>query len=101
MKISLYCPDDCLQFSAPADTPADEILNRMIDEGPWYALAAGDTFEEMVRAALSERGRILCPACGKVLSIRVRPEKEDPYFEHGVPVPVFVNRSTSELTPCS
>jgi hypothetical protein len=70
MKIELHCPDCCSQFSAAADTPADNILDRLIDDGPWYALAPGGTFEEMVRAALAERGRILCPECGKALSIR-------------------------------
>jgi hypothetical protein len=100
MRIGLYCPSDCSRFSAPADTPADDILDRMIDEGPWYALAAGETFEEMVRAALSERGRILCPDCGKALSIRVRPEEDDRHLERGRSIPISCERCTSELTPC-
>jgi hypothetical protein len=101
MKIGLYCPKGCSQFSAPADTPADEIVDRMIDEGPWYALAAGETFDEMVQAALSERGRILCPDCGKALSIRVRPDEEQHPFQPVGSVPVFLARCTGELTPCS
>jgi hypothetical protein len=84
MKIELHCADCGSQFSAAADTPLDDILDRMIDEGPWYALAPGQTFEEMVRAALSGRGKILCPECGRSLSIR----------ERGLP------RHTRELTLC-
>jgi hypothetical protein len=84
MKIELHCHDCCSRFSAAADTPADDIVDRMIDDGPWYALASGETFEEMVRAALTDRGRILCPDCGQALSIR-----EGGLYRH-----------TRELTPC-
>jgi hypothetical protein len=80
MNIELHCPDCRSLFGAPADTPADEILDRMINEGPWYALAEGETFAEMVQAALAVRGKILCPDCGKILSIRAkglrRPSRE-------------------------
>jgi hypothetical protein len=72
MTIDLHCAGCGSQFSAAADTPVDDILDRMIDEGPWYALAPGQTFAEMVRAALSGRGKILCPECGRILSIRER-----------------------------
>jgi hypothetical protein len=84
MNIELHCPDCRSQFSAAAETPADEILDRMIDEGPWYALAGGETFEEMVQAALTVRGRILCPECGKTLSIGA----------------TALYRPTWELVPC-
>jgi len=70
MHIELHCADCGSQFRAAGETAADEILDRLIDEGPWYALAEGETFEDMIRAALCYRGRILCPECGRVLSIR-------------------------------
>jgi hypothetical protein len=70
MMIGLHCLVCRSEFSAAADTPADDILDRMIEEGSWYALAPGESFEEMVRAALADRGRILCPDCGKALAIR-------------------------------
>jgi hypothetical protein len=79
MKIELYCPNGCSQFSAPADTPADDVLDRMIDAGPWYALASGETFDEMVRTALCERGRILCPDCGKTLFVQITAAEEGHY----------------------
>jgi hypothetical protein len=41
----------------------------MIDEGPWFALAEGKTFEDMIFAALVRRGKIRCPECGKPVSI--------------------------------
>jgi hypothetical protein len=63
MQIHLYCPDCLCQLSAPADTPASEILDRMTDDAPWFALADGETFEDMVLAALDVRGQILCPEC--------------------------------------
>jgi hypothetical protein len=72
MMIELHCLACRSEFSAAGETPADDILDRMIEEGPWYALAPGETFGEMVETAISDRGRILCPDCGKVLIIRRR-----------------------------
>ena len=63
MLIHLYCPRCPCHFSAEADAPAAEVLDRMTQEAPWFALAEGDTFQDMVFAALDARGRILCPEC--------------------------------------
>jgi hypothetical protein len=66
--ISLRCRRCPCQFSAPADAPAPAILERMNEDAPWFALAEGETFAAMVRAALERRGKILCPDCrGEVL----------------------------------
>ena len=43
MQIELYCPDCCCRFAADPDTPAAEVLDRMTEEGPWYALGEGET----------------------------------------------------------
>jgi hypothetical protein len=68
MQIHLHCPHCACHFSAAADTPAAEVLDRMTDDAPWFALAEGETFEDMVFAALASRGRILCPECrGEIL----------------------------------
>ena len=56
MQVELCCPECCCRFAAPPDTSADEIIERMTDEGPWYALGDGETFEDMVHAALSAGG---------------------------------------------
>jgi hypothetical protein len=77
MEIHLHCPRCACHFSAAAETPASEVLERMTDEAPWFALAEGNTFEEMVFAALTARGRILCPECrGEVLVGGEAPERD-------------------------
>lgn len=72
MQIHLYCPYCLCQFDAPADTPASEILDRMTDDAPWFALAEGETFEDMVLAALDMRGKILCPDCRQSVLVGVK-----------------------------
>ena len=41
----------------------------MTDEGPWYALGDGETFEDMIFAALTARGAIRCPGCGEPVNV--------------------------------
>ncbi len=69
MPIELRCPRCACHFTAPPDAPYDEVLDRMTDEGPWFALAEGDTFEDMVFAALASRGTIHCPDCWAPVAI--------------------------------
>jgi hypothetical protein len=69
MQIELYCPGCPFHFAAAADADADAILDRMTEEGPWIALGHGDSFEAMVFAALTSRGRIGCPECGRALAV--------------------------------
>jgi hypothetical protein len=69
MHMELRCPGCPCRFGAAPDTSADEVLDLMIAEGPWFALAEGETFEEMVFAALGARGKIRCPDCGRAVSI--------------------------------
>jgi hypothetical protein len=70
MHMELRCPRCPFRFAAVADTPADEVLDRMTEEGPWIALGRGDTFEAMVFAALTARGWIGCPDCGGAAAVR-------------------------------
>jgi hypothetical protein len=70
MQTELYCPCCQCRFRAAANTPANAIVDRMTEEGPWIALGEGETFEDMIVAALAQRGRILCPECRQVLSIQ-------------------------------
>jgi hypothetical protein len=72
MQIELQCTRCPFHFDAPADADADEILDRMTEEGPWIALGRGDTFEAMVFAALTARGWIGCPDCGRAVSVSER-----------------------------
>jgi hypothetical protein len=69
MQIELYCPECRCRFAAPPETAADEIIERMTDEGPWYALGDGETFEDMIFAALTARGAIRCPECSRPVAV--------------------------------
>ena len=40
---------------AAPDTLQDEVISRMMEEGTWFGLAPGATFEDMVLAALAKR----------------------------------------------
>jgi hypothetical protein len=69
MQVELYCPHCGCSFSASPDTPAAEILDRMADEGPWYALGDGETFEDMIFSTLFSCGSIRCSECGEPVSV--------------------------------
>ena len=69
MQIELYCQVCCTRFVATPETPAQEVLDRMIDDGPWFGLAEGETFEDMIFAALTARGAIRCPECCRPVSV--------------------------------
>jgi hypothetical protein len=69
MQIELRCPCCPCRFRAPSFAPAAEVLDRMTEEGPWFALAEGDTFQDMLEAALRARGRIRCPECGTAVAV--------------------------------
>ncbi len=70
MHVELRCPSCASHFSAAPDTPYHEVLDRMIDEGPWFGLAEGATFEDMIFAALTSRGAIRCPDCSEAVAVR-------------------------------
>jgi hypothetical protein len=65
MQVELFCPHCNCRFAAEPDTPAAEVLDRMADEGPWYALGDGETFEDMIFATLFAHGAIRCSECGE------------------------------------
>jgi hypothetical protein len=46
-------------------TPATEVLNRMAEDGPWYALGDGETVEDMIFSTLLDCGGIRCGECGE------------------------------------
>jgi hypothetical protein len=70
MKIELYCPRCACRLVAAPDTPWFDLVGQMTEEGPWFALANGETFEEMVWGAILTRGFILCPECEGPVSVR-------------------------------
>ena len=69
MQVELSCGRCSCRFVAAPNTPAGDIVERMIDEGPWYALGEGETFEDMIFSALMERGAIFCPDCGSPIAV--------------------------------
>jgi uncharacterized Zn-finger protein len=71
MEMELSCPSCGCRFSAAAETSAEDIVRRMTEEGPWYALAAGGCFRDMIHTALEHRGRIVCPECGALVRVRI------------------------------
>jgi hypothetical protein len=69
MQVELYCAKCSSRFVAPPDTSAAQILSRMAEEGRWYPLGDGETFEDMIFSALTEQGAIYCPHCGEAAAI--------------------------------
>jgi hypothetical protein len=69
MQIELYCNGCACRFVAPPEASANEITDRMFEEGPWYALGDGETFEDMIFATLTGDGDIHCPECGDPVAV--------------------------------
>ncbi len=69
MQIELYCPGCGCRFVAPPEASMAEVMERMTEEGPWFGLGDGETFEDMIFTALTERGAIGCPDCGQPVSV--------------------------------
>ena len=69
MQVELYCPHCSCHFAASPDTPAAEILDRMSEDGPWYALGDGETFEDMIFSTLFACGTIRCSECGEPVAV--------------------------------
>jgi hypothetical protein len=69
MQVQLYCPQCACCFAAAPETPASEVLDRMADEGPWYALGDGETFEDMIFTTLLANGDIRCTECGEPAAV--------------------------------
>jgi hypothetical protein len=69
MQVELFCDKCNVRFAAAPETPALEVLEQMIDDGPWFALGEGETFEDMIFTALTSRGAICCPQCYRPVAI--------------------------------
>ena len=69
MQVELYCTNCHCRFAAPPDTPAADVVDQMAEEGPWYALGDGETFEDMIFSTLFACGTIRCSACGESASV--------------------------------
>jgi hypothetical protein len=69
MQVELYCPFCSHSFVASPELPAAEVLDRMAEEGPWYALGDGETFEDMIFSTLFACGNIRCAECGGIAHV--------------------------------
>lgn len=69
MHVELSCGGCGCRFVAPPEAPTSEVMERMGDEGPWFSLGDGETFEDMIFAALTEEGQITCPECDRPASV--------------------------------
>ena len=69
MQVELSCPNCCCVFAASPEAPAAEVLDRMAEEGPWYALGDGETFEDMIFSTMFSCGAIRCCECGESVSV--------------------------------
>jgi hypothetical protein len=69
MQIELCCPSCSCRFVAPPEMSSDEVLHRMLHNGPAYALGDGATFEDMIFTTLTEHGNIECPECGMRVAV--------------------------------
>jgi hypothetical protein len=69
MQVELYCPHCACRFAADPDMPAAEVLDQMAQQGPWYALGDGETFEDMIFNRLFADGAIRCCECGQPVSV--------------------------------
>ena len=61
MRVELYCPECEYRFAAPPEMSAEETWRKMAADGAHYALGDGETFEDMIFAALTSEGEIRCP----------------------------------------
>jgi hypothetical protein len=65
MQVELYCPHCERSFVAAPETSASEVFDRMHEEGPWYALGDGETFEDMIFSTVFACGHVRCGECGE------------------------------------
>ena len=69
MQVELYCSNCCTSFVAAPDTPASQVIDQMAEEGPWYALGDGETYEDMIFSTIFACGTIRCADCGHSASV--------------------------------
>ena len=77
MSMELRCPRCACYVGAPAGAPYVDIIDRMIAEGPWFGLARGATFADMILATLASRGTIRCPECAAGVAVIEQDEFDD------------------------
>ena len=69
MPIEMCCPQCFGRFEAAPESLGEETLTGIFPEVPCAALGDGETFEDMISAALGERPASPCPSCGERLRV--------------------------------
>jgi hypothetical protein len=69
MHVELYCPNCQRRFAASPQTSTAAAVDWADEAGPWNALGDGETFEDALAAALSDRGDDRCPRCGEAATV--------------------------------
>jgi hypothetical protein len=72
MLIELRCPCCPCRLRAAHDAATEDVCRQMTEEGPWFGLADGETFEDMIFNALLTRGVIRCPECRAPVAVGER-----------------------------
>jgi hypothetical protein len=68
MHVELHCSHCSCRFLAPEHAGSfDDVSKRTPENEPWYALGDGNTFEDSIFGAISDR--ISCPACGESIAV--------------------------------
>ncbi len=69
MRIELRCSRCSCHIPVPADVPFGRVLERLAEEGPWYALGDGETWEDRIYSCLPAAGEVRCPHCGATVEV--------------------------------
>jgi hypothetical protein len=64
MQVELHCDRCGGCFLTTLDLAADAALTTLHEEGPWFALGDGETFEDRISVSLSGPGAPHCRDCG-------------------------------------
>ncbi len=65
MQLELQCAECFYHFHHSAE----EVLEQLHAEGPWYALGDGETFEDRIHAQISAQTDTTCPRCGQPVTL--------------------------------
>jgi hypothetical protein len=69
MQLELQCCR-CAYHSTVYQHPrTSQIWNQLTEEGPWFALGDGQTFEDRISATLIADDETRCPECGGRLAV--------------------------------
>jgi hypothetical protein len=69
MPIEMCCPRCFARFAAAPDSLGEEALTHLFPDVPCGALGDGETFEDMISAALYSHAASPCPSCGEGLRV--------------------------------